>query len=338
MKNLRKLLLLIILAIVVCIMHMQEDSDTQKFTIQGTAQGTFYNMTYIGSEEKVTKAEIDSLLSDFDFSCSIYNPESLLSKVNNNETDSIDSNIIFCLEAARDIYEKSDSLFDVTIKPLVEAYGFVRKEKSGVVNIDSLKQFIGFEKIQVDSNRIVKADSRVQIDLNSIAQGYSVDVVAQYFEMKGIENYIIEIGGELFARGLNQKGNIWRVGIDKPEDGNLDHTDEFQEIIELDGLGLATSGNYRKFYIDDKGNRINHTINPKTGLSTTHNLLSATILAKNATLADGYATACMVLGTEKAKAMLLADSTLYGLLVYSEGDSIKTFSTPNLESKFYKGN
>ncbi|MFI3267086.1 MAG: FAD:protein FMN transferase [Rikenellaceae bacterium] len=337
MKNIKKLFMIIILAIAVIIMMLNKEEGAQKFMIQGTAQGTFYNITYLDSEEKVTNTEIDSLLQAFDFSCSIYNTESLLSKVNNNESDTIDKYIAYCLDVAKDIFVKSDSLFDVTVKPLVEEYGFVRKEKGGEVNVDSLKQFIGFEKIEIDGNKVIKSDERVQIDLNSIAQGYSVDLVAQYFEKKGIENYIVEIGGELFARGRNQKGNIWRVGIDKPIDGNLDHTDEFQEIIELDGLGLATSGNYRKFYLDDNGNRINHTINPKTGLSATHNLLSATILADNATLADGYATACMVLGTEKAIEILKADSTLYGLLVYSEGDSIKTFTTPNLATKIYKG-
>lgn len=307
--------------------------ENQKFIIQGFVQGTTFAITYLDTEQSVTKADVDSILLAFDHSCSIYIDESVLSAINNNTCDTVDTYIKECLEISSVLYQKSDSLYDVTIKPLVEAYGFIRKEKSGNVNIDSLKQFIGFDKITISDKKIIKSDPRVQIDLNSIAQGYSVDIVARYFDKKGIKNYIIEIGGELFAIGRNLKGNKWRVGIDKPIDGNLDSSVGFQAIIELDSLGLATSGNYRKFYEDNEGQRVNHTINPKTGLSSTNNLLSATILAPTAAIADGYATVCMVSGFEKSISILNSDSTLYGMLIYSDGDSLKTYVTKNLENK-----
>lgn len=336
---------LIIISALICLFFIAKavfnaDSNdkggAKKYIIQGFAQGTTYAITYIDSSENVNKKQIDSILNVFDKSCSIYNDSSLLSRVNRNDTDTLDANILECLSVAKGIYELSDGQYDVTIKPLIEAYGFVKKEKEGAVNVDSLLQFVGLEKLKIEGEKLVKADPRVQIDLNSIAQGYSVDIISRFFDKTGIKNYIIEVGGELYARGNNLEGNPWRVGVNKPIDGSFDSSDGFQEIIELSGLGLATSGNYRKFYVDEHGNRINHTVNPKTGLSSTHNLLSATILAESAIKADGFATACMVLGTDKAIEILKSDENLYGLLVYSKGDSIKTYISPNLVPKIIK--
>lgn len=311
----------------------QVSAPMQKFVIKGLIQGTTYSITYNDTHESVLKSDLDSILHEFDKSCSIYLSTSLICRINDNSVDTLDQNISECLEVSAKLYDVSDGLYDITILPLTEAYGFAAKEKSSKVNVDSILQIVGFDKISINGNKLIKKDPRMRIDLNSIAQGYSVDVVSRYFDSKGIENYLVEIGGEVYGRGVNITNKEWRVGIDKPIDGNFDSSQGMQAIISLSGLGLATSGNYRKFYNTENGERVNHTLNPKTGISSKNNLLSATILASNATIADGYATVCMVSGLEKSKDILLADTTLYGMLIYSEGDSIKTFITSNLESK-----
>lgn len=310
--------------------------STHKFTIQGFTQGTTYNITYEDSVKRITKKTIDSILIEFDNSCSIYNDSSLISKINNNTCDTLDSYIKECLNISKELYLISDSLFDITIKPIIEAHGFVAKKKLNEINLDSIIQFIGFDKISIQNNKLNKQDPRTEIDLNAIAQGYSVDVISRYFDKLDIKNYIVEIGGEVFARGKNYKGKRWRVGIDKPIDGTVNSAAGYMSIVKLNNLGLATSGNYRKFYISEDGQRINHTFNPKTGLTVASNLLSSTILAPSAMIADGYATVCMTVGLEKSIKILERDSTLYGMLVYSDGDSIKSYITPNLKDKIVR--
>ena len=304
------------------------ESIVSRYTILGAAQGTTYNIVYLDNKKSVTKKDIDGLLQEFDSSCSIYNPSSLISKINNGTSTKIDSNIKECISIASTISWESDGMYDVTVKPLVEAYGFLRSsgvdEKLQRPNIDSILQYVGYEKINVVGD-IISIPEGVQIDLNSIAQGYSVDLVAQFFESNNITNYLVEIGGEVYASGVNEKGLTWKVGVDKPYDGNLSPGRNIQTVIELQGKGLATSGNYRKFYIDNDGNRVNHTINPKTGESITNSLLSATIIASSAALADGYATLMMTLGREQAIAFLKSKPALKAYLVYSEGDEYKVY-------------
>ncbi|MEG1634303.1 MAG: FAD:protein FMN transferase [Rikenellaceae bacterium] len=291
----------------------------KKYRIDGFAQGTTYRIIYLADEELVTRSDVTDVLNAFDKSCSLYDSTSLLCKINSGLTDSLDANIKECLTLAFRLSKESDGMYDVTVKPLVEAYGFAARSGDTLVNVDSLLQYVGYEKVSIDGNKLLKPKG-FQIDLNSIAQGFSVDLMARKFDKLKIKNYLIEIGGEVFARGKNDKDKEWNVGIDKPFDGNMSPGANLQTVISLSGKGLGTSGNYRKFHTDKDGHRINHTINPKTGESVVTNLLSATIVAPSAIEADAYATVMMALGTEKAIEFLKQHSELGAYLVYSEGE------------------
>ena len=223
----------------------------------------------------------------------------------------------------------SGGAYDITVKPLTEAYGFAAKGKIEHPNIDSLLTFVGFDKFAVDGSRIVKADSRVQFDLNSLAKGYTVDLVADHLESLGVSNYIVEVGGEIRASGHNIKGGDWRIGVDNPTEDNDTPGQSCQTVITISDRALATSGNYRRYYTDTQGNKIVHTINPKTGLSTTSSLLSATVVAERCVEADAMATMFMAMGDKAAIALaerlVEQDIRVYFILADSEGYSI--FST-----------
>lgn len=305
----------------------------QKQVIDGFAQGTTYHIAYHSDKGRVVeKSDVDSVLNLFNKSCSLYDKNSLLVAINTNKTDSIDQHIMECIKTAKMLHEISGGLYDITIKPLTAAYGFIKKnQKQESINIDSILNFVGMDKIQINGNRIVKSSPNIEIDLNSIAQGYSVDLLSKFMEEQGLTDYIVEIGGEVFARGNNRKQG-WKVGIDKPIDGSYIAGKDLQAIMRLDDRGLTTSGNYRKFYTDESGKRVNHTINPKTGLSSQNSILSVTVVAKNATLADGYSTAFMVMGKKKSIEYLNNNKQLDAMIIYSEGDSIKTYITEGLNN------
>ena len=233
-------------------------------------------------------------------SLSIFNPESRLSRLNRGEADTLDRHLAYNLTLARTLGEKYDTRYDVTVKPLTEALGFAAKTATKRPNIDSLLQFVGYDKWCVEGNRIVRHDPRVQFDLNSIAKGYTVDLVAEMLESHGSKNYIVEVGGEIRCRGVNAKGCVWRVGIDSPEDGNMSPGADLVTTVPLNDKALATSGNYRRFYIDEAGRKVVHTIDPVSGRSTTSRLLSATVVADNCATADALATMFMVVGEERA--------------------------------------
>lgn len=309
-----------LITILTCIILLVSCNSKQKYTITGIAQGTTYKIIYLADNEVITKADITKILNDFDKSCSLYDSTSLLCKINSGLTNSIDSNILECLKLAYRLSQESDGMYDITVKPLVEAYGFAARDKEKVVNIDSLLQYVGYEKVSFTDSTITKPIG-FQIDLNSIAQGYSVDLVARMFDKLNIDDYLVEIGGEVFTKGKSSRGTDWNIVIDKPFDGNMSPGEYSQTVIPISGKGLGTSGNYRKFYTDQDGNRINHTINPKTGKSITTNLLSATIIAPTAAEADAYATVMMALGTEQAIDFLKQHPELGAYLVYSVGNN-----------------
>ncbi len=235
-------------------------------------------------------------------SMSIFDPESLLSRVNAGQTDSLDAHIIRNIAVAGEINRISGGFYDITVKPLTEAYGFAAKGKIEHPNIDSLMQFVGFGRFRVEGGRIVKDDPRVQLDLNSIAKGYTVDLAAGFLEDRGCTDYIVEIGGEIRAKGVNAKGNPWRVAVDSPFDGN-DSPGEFrQTVVEVNDSAMATSGNYRRFYTDSGGRKITHTVDPHTGRSVCSRLLSATVIAGDCMTADALGTMFMAMGDERAVA------------------------------------
>ncbi len=288
-------------------------SPSSYFSVQGTAQGTTYKITYELSPQKNLKPQIDSLLARFDSSLSGYISQSILSKVNNNQLSTVDTLFAVCFDASRKMWEQSEGVFDITAAPFFNVWGFGYTEKQTVDKhvIDSIKSFVGMEKVSIDHLTITKQDPRLTLNFNAIAQGYSVDVVGKWLESLGVKNYMVEIGGEIYCKGNNSKGLPWKIGIDKPVDGNMSPGEELATIIELSDKGLATSGNYRKFYVvDDR--KVSHTIDPRTGYPAMQNLLSATVIANTAMEADAAATSIMVMGLEKAKPFI----EKYGYQVY----------------------
>lgn len=235
-------------------------------------------------------------------SMSIFDEESRLSRLNSNRTDTVDRHIAYNLSLAHEISVLSAGAYDVTVKPLVEAWGFAGRERTGRPNVDSLLAFVGYEKVWLEGDRLMKADPRVQLDFNSIAKGYTVDQVVALLEQRGAMNFLVEIGGEVRCKGKNRQGNPWRIGIEQPEEG-LPHGAATQARIALEQGALATSGNYRRFFVDEQGRRVAHTIDPKRGESTLSRLLSATVVAENCARADAMATMFMALGADAALAL-----------------------------------
>ena len=306
-------------------------SPRSYITCDGAMLGTTFHVC--AQVEGLTAAELYNEMMRIDAevkaSLSIFNPQSLLSRVNRGETDSLDIHLVRNLTLARSIGEKCDAHYDVTVKPLTDAWGFAAKNALKNPNIDSLLQFVGYDKWSLAEGRLVRYDSRVQFDLNSIAKGYTVDMVAEMLESYGAENYIVEIGGEIRCRGLNAKGNVWRVGVDTPEEGNMTPGNKLLTTVELRQKALATSGNYRRFYLDDEGRKVVHTINPTTGYSTTSRLLSATVVAENCALADALATMFMAVGDERAVELAekMRDSVKVCFIIDGEEDKYEIFST-----------
>ena len=295
----------------------------------GEMLGTFMQVTALteaGSD--VIYDRMMMLDKEAKASMSIFDEGSLLSRVNRNETDSLDAHIIHCLELARRVTERSGGYYDVTVAPLVEAYGFAGKERSAEVNVDSLMQFVGVEKLSIENGRLIKSDERVRIDFNSIAKGYVVDMAAEELEAMGSENYLVDIGGEVRCRGRNPQGGAWRVGIETPYDGNNVMGGSIQQVISLTDCSMATSGNYRRFYLDAQGRKVAHTIDPRTGLSAVTDLLSATVIAPTCAEADAFGTMFMAMGSERAIALareMAADGVMVYFIVAGEGGEYEVY-------------
>ncbi len=287
----------------------------------GEAQGTFYTVTYFDKDGRYFQTEIDSILYDFDQSVSLWMPSSLISRINENDISvEADEVIRKLFDMSIEVSEKSDGYFDFTIGPLVNAWGF--GFKSGVhpdsAMVDSLKKIVDFTKVILQYGRIIKSDPRIKFDFNAIAQGYAVDIIGDFLENNGIENYIIDIGGEVLAKGKKPGNKSWIVGIEKPTDDIMEGR-QTQIKIRLNDKAVATSGSYRKFYIKD-GIKYSHTINPKTGYPVTHTLLSATVVADDCAIADAYATAMMVMGLPLAMDLANDLDRIEALFISDAGD------------------
>jgi FAD:protein FMN transferase len=288
-------------------------------TISGFTQGTTYSITYESIDNSNYKNEIEVLLAEFDTSLSTYNQLSLITQINNNETTNTDCYFRKVFKKADEVYKSSNGSFDITVAPLVNAWGFGFKNKEEITDakIDSILEFVGFQKVNLIDSTITKTDPRLMFDVNAIAQGYSVDVIANFLEEQEIQNYLVEIGGEVKTKGYNNKGKEWRIGIDKPIDNNNTPGENLQAIVSLSNKSLATSGNYRKFYERD-GVKYSHTINPKTGYPVTHSLLSATVVANDCMTADAYATAFMVIGLEEASKLVEELPEIEAIFIYND--------------------
>lgn len=304
-------------------------------TVEGVMLGT--TLRIVADVRGVATQELYAAAMELDreakASMSLFDEGSLLSRLNRNETDSLDRHIVRNLEIAERVYGLSGGSYDITVKPLVEAWGFAGRERAEVVDLDSILAFVGFDKLRVEQGRLVKADSRVQIDLNSVAKGYTVDLLAELVERFGAENYIVDIGGECRCRGVNREGNPWRIGIETPFDGNDSFGTYVQTRVRMSEGGLATSGNYRRFYVDGNGNKVAHTIDPRTGRSALSRLLSVTVAAETCAEADALGTMFLAMGAERALATAAAmpDVKVYFILA-GEGDTYEEYISPAMES------
>ncbi len=303
---------------------------TMPVKFQGQAQGTYYAVTYYDAANRNFQAEIEQLLADFDQIASIWIDSSLISIVNRGE-EGAEVNDVFraIFEHSKHIYERSEGAFDPTIGPLVNAWGFGFTDRMKVDQhvIDSLLPLVGFEKVSLEGDRVVKADPRIQFDFNGIAQGYSVDMIGKFLEEKGIEDYLVDIGGEVLGRGEKPDASPWKVGIEKPTD-NAAYGEGLKAIVVLRDKAMATSGNYRKFYEED-GVRYSHTIDPETGYPVQHSILSVSVIADDCASADAWATAFLVSGLDRSIEILGRDKSLDAYFIYSGTTSgeLKTYFT-----------
>jgi thiamine biosynthesis lipoprotein len=308
--------------------------EREYIKLAGFTQGTSYHITYESRKGENLQEEIDTLLADFDKTFSIYLPGSVISRINRNDPDVIvNEHFVKVFNKAYEIYKSTQGAFDITVAPLVNAWGFGFTQAANVdsLMIDSLLQYVGMDKVELEGNKIRKKYKEIMLDCNAIAQGYAVDFIADYLDHKGIKNYLVEIGGEINTRGVNEKGIIWRIGIDKPIENSMIPGKNLQAVIQLHNRSLATSGNYRKFYEKD-GVKYAHSIDPKTGYPVLSNLLSATVLAEVCMTADAYATAFMVMGLEKTKEFLLKHNELEAYLIYSDDQgNYRVFITDDLK-------
>lgn len=295
----------------------------QQFEHSGNAQGSTYHIKYIYHKNLELEGQIEQIFKDIDLSMSMWVPESIISKINEtHDWVQIDEYFDDVLTRSIEIATETEGQFDPTIAPLVKLWGFGFDAVRGDISqetIEKTKSRVGIDKIEREKDK-VRLKEGASLDFNAIAQGYTVDVIARFLEENGIKRYMVEVGGEIRTRGLNANNQVWRIGVDKPQE-KIDSADRFQFILTLEDAALATSGTYRKFWVDEEtGIRYAHTINPQTGRPAMNRLLSASIIAPTAMDADGYATVCMVKGLEGCKKFLAEKPELEGYLVYSKDD------------------
>lgn len=294
---------------------LRNRADRPMRRCEGRIFGTTYHVAYRHGAD--LRREVEAELLRVDSSLSLFNPRSTLSRINRNETDVPDSLLVEVLRKAREVSESTDGAFDVTVAPLVNAWGFGFKNAENVTQatIDSLLPLVGYDGISLGAGRLRKRHPAVSIDCGAIAKGYGADRVARLFDRLGIPDYMVEIGGEVVAKGHNAQGGRWRIGVVRPSDGA--GNDDMRLMLETDGFALATSGNYRNFYYKD-GKKYAHTIHPRTGRPVAHSLLSASVVAPDCATADAYATAFMVLGLRESRRVLAAHPELQACFIFAD--------------------
>lgn len=298
----------------------EEQKKIDEIKLEGSVFGTTYHITYL--DETSYDKSIDSLFYLVNKSLSTYMATSDISRINKGDTTVIvDNMFIEVFKKAKVIYNETDGYFDPTIGKLIDAYGFgAGKEKHGLTSeeIVKLMEGVGFDKVRLEGRKVYKETVNIEFNVNAFAKGYGVDVVGRFLESKKINNYLVEIGGEIRARG-KKRNKLWKVAIEKP---NVDGTRSLQKVITLDNESMATSGNYRKFKVNEKGEKIVHTVNPKTGLANESNLLSVSVRLKgDCADVDAYATAFLAMGLDKTKEFLVKYPELKVVLLYNDNDN-----------------
>ena len=328
-RNLKWQLPFLVVLIVGTVLILRKQAPYQ--TDEGFVFGTMYKITYQSKEN--LKKEIEAELRKVDNSLSPFNKRSVITRINDNTDLSADSMLVYVYNMARSISEETQGAYDITVAPLVNAWGFGFKTQAfpDSAKIDSLRRIVGYRKIRLTpEGKFEKRDPRVMLDCSSIAKGFGVDCVARLLESKGIRNFMVEIGGEVVVKGENPKMEKWRIGINRPVDDSLAVNQELQTVLEITDAGMATSGNYRNFYYKD-GKKYAHTIDPRTGYPVQHNILSSTVIADNCAKADAYATAFMVLGLDSAKIICNAHPELDVYFIYEDKEGkLRTYSTEGM--------
>ena len=324
----------LVLLIVGTVLIIRQQQSVPYQTNSGLIFGTSYNLKY-QCDSNLVKG-IEEELKRVDNSLSTFNEKSIITAVNQNKEVVLNDMFLSVYKKAMEVSENTGGAFDITVAPLVNAWGFgfkngINPEKA---QVDSLLQIVGYKKVELKGDRVVKQDPRIMLDCSAIAKGFGVDVIANYLRNLGVKNFMIEIGGEIVTSGINEQRLPWKIGVAKPTDDPLgDAGGELMTVMNVTDKAMATSGNYRNFYYKG-GKKYAHTIDPKTGYPVQHSLLSATVIARDCATADAYATSFMVMGLEKAKKFLEQHTELMAYFIYSDekGKNAVWFS-PSLKDK-----
>ena len=336
--KLKKRQLIFLILLIIGTIYVAKTNDkapnakTQKFSER--IFGTVMNITYTHTED--LHDTIMTCLKNVDGSLSMFNPNSTISRINRGETDTLCTYLTEILPMAHSVSEATDGAFDITVAPLVNAWGF--GFKSGQLptdaQVDSLRALVGYKSITFANGIISKENSGTVIDLSAIAKGFGTDQVANLLMEHGVKNFMVEIGGEIVTRGNNPKGKAWHIGINRPVEDSTGTNNEIQEVIAVHDRAMATSGNYRNFHITEDGRKVSHTIDPATGRPVQHSLLSSTVLAPTCAMADAFATSFMVMGIEKAKEVVKAHPELQAYFIYTDSTgTYKTWQNINIEEQ-----
>ena len=325
-------LLFLIIGTYLAITRKEEAKDIPFQYCEGAIFGTVYHATY--QCDSSLNGKILEELQAVDQSLSMFNPNSTISQINSGKSNETDSLLRTIFHIAREVSQATDGAFDITVAPLVNAWGFGFKHGAlpDSLQVDSLRQLIGWNRISLKDNKFFREDPRMIIDLSAVAKGFGSDCVAQMFRKHGINNFMIEIGGEVVTSGVSPKAKAWRIGVNKPQEDSTSTSNELQTILQMNNCAMATSGNYRNFYIDN-GRKIAHTIDPKTGYPVQHSILSSTVIAPTCAIADAYATAFMVLGLEKSLQVLDKHPELMAYFIHTDKEgNYQVWKSPGIET------
>lgn len=297
------------------------DAPSKYIYNQGFVYGTMYHVVYESPKGKDFQDDITKKLNEYNQIFSTYEPTSTISKINNNEPVIPESLFLECYKRSMEISEITGGAFDITAGPMVNAWGFGPEEKKKMTPeiVDSLKEITGYRKLQLENGQIVKENPHMKLDMSAVAKGFTCDLLGNFLKEKGCNNYMVEIGGEVVAKGKNEKGRVWTIGISKPDEAAFFASNDLQAKVHLPDNAMATSGNYRNFY-EENGKKYAHTIDPKTGYPVQHSLLSTTVLADDCMTADAFATAFMVLGLEKSIEIASQHPEIKVYFIYAGGE------------------
>lgn len=304
------------------VLFFKKEKDKREYVINGYAQGTDYSIKYFAEDSLVTKQSIDSILMIIDSSMSLYKPYSLINRFNETK-DGLDIDLHFAavMRKSFEVYKATNGKFDITVAPLVQAWGFGPKPISSFPDsmaVNALLKCVGMNSLRLKGNRLTKTKPCITIDLNGIAQGYSVDVIADYLIKKSITSFVVEIGGELRMKGPKPDGSWMRIGIEGPA-ASPDAEPLIRYIIRINNGAITTAGNYRK-YLQRGARKIAHLINPKTGYPLDNSLISVTVYAKDAVTADGYDSPLMAMNVNEALDFVASRKDMEAYIIYRKPD------------------